>query len=364
MPNTLQFLRELEKSFPHIINEIEVEDNKIQLLDSQIEMLKNLFFIWAGNKDEKHIFDLIKDVLKEPTIKNGKIYEALVYAWLEYHHIQYDMQVPIAKEECFKSSKNGYDSDGRIIEGNIVFEIKRFGITLPHIEILRSKIQSKLPKDYYLTIGGGKNISTKDLQKKYLEKAGQLADCILQPENCIHMDYIYKDKPSGLEFRAYKCNSDRMASFTISEFDMYEWAENNEFYFMYDASQFCRNVPFILFCPYDKHLAPLFSNWGNDIAFMAFRALCRRIFMHLSKMNERKINEFDGKAQPDILVSTASRKISAIVFMDVSDNYDHNHSSIFVFQNPNADHKIPGYQIDSLFRNNGAIIETFQFDNY
>lgn len=363
MISTVQFLNELNECFPNIVNKLDVEDKEIQLLEAQCMMLKNLFLTWADNKEEKYIFNLIKEILKDPTTENGKVYEALVYAWLEKQHIRYNPQIHISKEECFKASANGYDADGEIDENNIVFEIKRFGITLPHIETLRRKIQSKIPKEYFLTISGGNNISAQDMQENFFNKIEQLAETIMQKENCIYSDYIYKDNTFGLEFRAWEKGSNR-AFTAISEFDLYEWAKNNEFYFMHDASQFCRSVPYILFCSYDQYLAPMFSQEDDKVTFIAFRTLCRRVFMNLNKMDERTISEFDGKAQQGISVSVASKKISAIIFLDVSAENNHHHSRVYVFQNPNADYKIPRYQIDSLFRYNGAVIENFQYDNY
>lgn len=36
-------------------------------------------------------------------------YEALVYAWLERNRIQYMPQYHVAREDCFKTSSQGYD---------------------------------------------------------------------------------------------------------------------------------------------------------------------------------------------------------------------------------------------------------------
>ena len=262
-----------------------------------------------------------------------------------------------------EQTNSGYDADGRIIENGIIFDIKQFGITLPHIETLRRKLQAKIPNEYYLTISGGKNIATRDMQTDFLEKVDEIANAIMHSENLNHTDYIYRDKKYGLIFRVWEKESNRLYT-SISEFNLYEWAKNNEFYFMYHASQFCSNTPYILFCPFDKSITPMFSNDDVEFTNNAFRALCRRVFINLVKMDNRKINEFDGKAMPNISISTASKKISAIVFMDVSEEYDYNHCRIFVFQNPNADYKIHRYQIDTIFRYVGAFIEDFQFDNY
>lgn len=86
--------------------------------------------------------------------------------------------------------------------------------------------------------------------------------------------------------------------------------------------------------------------------------------MNLTKLENRKIIEFDGKAQKDISVATAAKKISAIIFIDVSYDFNYSNCRMFVFQNPNADLKIPLHQIKSLFGYAGAAIEDFEYDNY
>lgn len=78
----------------------------------------------------------LNDFLKKPTQENGKVYELLVYAWLERNFPCYVPQIHIEREKCFKASENGYDADGRI-EETIVFDVKQFGITLPHIATLQ-----------------------------------------------------------------------------------------------------------------------------------------------------------------------------------------------------------------------------------
>ena len=61
-------------------------------------------------------------------IENGKVYEALVYAWLERNEIPYMPQHYVAREDCFKTSFQGYDADGILKESNIVFDVKQFGL--------------------------------------------------------------------------------------------------------------------------------------------------------------------------------------------------------------------------------------------
>lgn len=364
MTTALEFYNELKKELSFLDENKSIKDEKIQLLEPQKLMLQE-FFVTVGKRvegkvEEKKIRDLIVDVLLQPNIENGKVYEALVYAWLEKNGVHYKLQQHINKAECFKEKDQGYDADGIIEENDIVFDVKQFGITLPHFETLRKKIQAKLPEGYYLTISGVRNISTKDLKRAFLEKIDDLAECIMEERNKTYDDYLYRDEKSDINFRAWKLREKSVFS-TISEFDPYEWAENNQFYFMYHASQFCINRPYILFCPYDKCLAPIFSFDSEESTSISLRALCRRIFMNLDKMGEKKVSEFDGKARNDISISVAVKKISAIAFIDVSENQT---NRMFVFENPNADNKIPKYQMNEIFRNKNAWFDDFQHDNY
>lgn len=363
MHTTLEFYNNLKETISFLDIEKKFEDKQVYLPEAQTKMLNDFFLSGYKHIPENLIKTMIAEILKNPDANNGKVYEALVYAWLEKHGIQYTPQVHVKQENCFKESTNGYDVDGVIEDNGLIFDVKQFGLALPHIDTLRRKIQAYIPEDYYLTISGGRNISAKDLQTHFLEKAKTIAQYIMDEKKRVHTDYIYCDTEFNLEFRAWKRKGNPFFT-SISEFNIYEWAEKNEFYFMYHASQFCINSPYVLFCPYDKYLVPLFSGKDRVFTFGALRALCRRIFMNLTKMDERRITDFDGKARNGISVATAAKKISAIVFLDVSEEFDYHNCHMFVFQNPNADNKIPRYQINSLFRNAGAIIEDFNFDNY
>lgn len=363
MTTTLEFYNELKKIISLEDESIKINDVVIELSDSQIKMLFELFQAWNKRFKIEDIKKMIIDILKRPNAENGKVYEALVYAWLEKQNIDYIPQQLILQENCFKASNQGYYADGIIKENNIIFDVKQFGIALPHIETLRRKLQEKLPEGYYLTISGGKNISAKDLHKKFLKNMDKIVEEIMSEEHEIHGDYIYRENEYGFEFRVWNCKNNPLFT-SISEFNPYQWAENNQYYFIYHASQFCKNSPYILFCPYDTQLVPIFARENDDLAFLSFRAFSRRIFMNLTKLENRKIIEFDGKAQKDISVATAAKKISAIIFIDVGDDFNSSNCRMFVFQNPNADFKIHPYQIKSLFGYAGAAIEDFEYDNY
>ena len=360
---TLEFYDNLKSQVPALHKDSRVKDVKIGLAETQIEMLRELFIKWikSDNKN-KFAISLLNDFLKKPNNSNGKVYEALIYSWLNDTCIEYEPQCHVNSEDCFKKNSKGYYADGRIFENNIIFDVKQFGFTISLYGILKNKIQNNsiFPKNCMLTISGNKSAQTIDTLKTSIEHSDELTQHILEPNNKIFQDYLCTE--SKLEFRVWKLNPNRIIT-SYSELDPYQWAENNEFYFMRHSSQFCLNSPYIIFCPFDQTLLPMFFS-DKNFWHLAFRSLCRRIFIHLPKLSDRKIIEFDGKAKSGISVSVASKKISAIVFMDVSKKSEYNNSGIFVYVNPNSDNKIKNYMIHSLFRNAGAKIDDFKYDNY
>lgn len=204
---------------------------------------------------------------------------------------------------------------------------------------------------------------TRDIEKHFLSRLNELKREIMKPENKIHTDYIYNDKEYGIDIRLNDMIGRRTFT-SISYFNPYEWAQNNEYYFMYHASQFCTNNPFIIICPFDINCCSYFANKNNQEIYDILRPFCRRMFMKLVNVNDRFICEFDLKAKENIKISTAARKVSAVVFLDVTKDYSYNESRMWYFSNPNADNKIARYQVETLFRQNGACIEDFEHDNY
>lgn len=352
----LEFINDMEKEIPSICKfKNNCKNKKIEIDDESLKKIKKLLILWKNTQSETFVLNFIKDILKNPTINNGKIHEAIVYEWLSDKNINYKPQKQIKSEDCFKNNIDGYIADGVIIENNIVFDVKKFGISLPHIDTLREKLQSHMPKGYNITIKTNHIISNSEI-RKMIEDSKELSRRILNEKNKINTDFLYIE--NNMEFRA-RLNMNNSLIQEYLHFDMYEFAATNEFYFLSHSSQFCSNTPYILFCPYN--IESLFYINREEYIFLIFRTLCRRIFINLCKMEDREINEFDGKAKKDVSVACASRKISAIVFMDINNN--ELDSNMFVYQNPNADYKISRYQIETLFGSN-TYIENFEFDNY
>lgn len=358
---TKEFYEKLKEDVGEL-GEVKTEkDTEIQLLDEQIEMLRALFAEWVKRMSIQELKKYLNDFLKKPTQENGKVYELLVYAWLERNVPCYVPQIHIEREKCFKASENGYDADGRI-EETIVFDVKQFGITLPHIATLQKKLQEKIPEEYWLSIEGDESLSNAEFQKRYLNCVDDLAAKIMNEGNSLLGDYLYRDKVTGWSFRLRKKEKNPV-NVSVRTYDAYQWAENNEFYFMNHASQFCVDVPYIIFCPYDKDILAMLCG-DREIAMTSFRALCRRMFMRLTRIEDHTIDQWDGKARSGITVAQAAKKLSAMVFLDVSENFDGKVGHAFMFKNPNADHPVPEHSTDAIFRAASVLIDDFRCDNY
>lgn len=86
--------------------------------------------------------------------------------------------------------------------------------------------------------------------------------------------------------------------------------------------------------------------------------------MGLTKVEKKLWEECDGKAKKNVTIAEAAKKISAIAFLDVTTEWDYNNNRMWVFCNPNADYELKKYKVDTLFRNFGAYVEDFRYDNY
>lgn len=315
---------------------------------------------YLATRDVKEKEKYFHEIINNPNRENGKIYELLVYSWLAESSKQFKTQIRIDSEKCLK--ENSYEADGEL-ENIVVFEIKKFGIGLG----LYSRFQEKLQEichGYLITVGGEKNLSSKVIEKDLIGKVTEWKDKLFEPENCIHTDYIYWEPHYCLEIRAHEITEEHFQIATsISEIDNTKWAQENELYFFRHGSQFCSDRPYIIICPFFPTDALVFSGEDMSLYFM-FRLLCRRMFMRVCKETQRKLKEIDGKAKADVSLATASRKLSAVVFLDISEKWDYHNCRCWVYTNPNADFPAPRYIMSTFFCYAGARIDEFYYDNY
>src|SRR5574344_924318 len=102
MPTTKELYEEIKREIPNIQYNKYLVDKEICLPSEQLAMLKELLLTWNENKMADADKRLLNDILMQPNNQNGKVYEALVYAWLSRQSVRYEPQVHINKEECFK----------------------------------------------------------------------------------------------------------------------------------------------------------------------------------------------------------------------------------------------------------------------
>lgn len=350
-----EFCRLLFGKQNDIMNEKNQQENfKIQ--DDYLLRVVN----YLSNKGIEEKERYARELINNPTLKNGKLYELLAYAWLFDSHMLVESQVLIDSSECLKEEP--YYADG-LLENRVVFEIKKFGIGLGLYSYFQKRLQ-KISPDYFIMVGGGKNLSSKVIEKELIGKIEEWKGKLFNEENRNGTDYIYSDKDYALEIRACKKRKGEMQILTsISEIDNAQWAQENELYFFRHGSQFCSDRPYIIICPF-LPADTFFSGKTNEDLYLMFRFLCRRMFMHVLKETQRKLKEIDGKAKADVSLATASRKLSAVAFLDISEKWDCNNCRCWVYINPNADFPVPNYIIGTYFRYAGAYIDAFLYDNY
>ncbi len=157
------------------------------------------------------------------------------------------------------------------------------------------------------------------MSQEMLRNTKKIYSDLFDASNKLHIDYTYRIPKANLEIRAHSMKNTHMIS-SISEINPYKWAEENQYYFFHDASQFCTDRPYVIICPYDKKIAPHFANEFSSSTSAAFRSLCRRIFLGMPE--DKYAQEYDRKCLPAISLKEASQYISALIFQDISMNPD------------------------------------------
>lgn len=239
--------------------------------------------------------------------------------------------------------------------------MKKFGIGFPLYETFKNKLQDEFP-DHFITIGGRKNLDSKTMEKDLISKVPYWRDKLLKTKQTPFGDYMLEVPEYGITIRAHNKKHSNGIYTSISEVDVTQWAEENELYFFRHASQFCINKPYMIICPF----VPKDFHFSSDNTYMyyAFRYLCRRMFMNLTKKGDRLLRDVcDGHAKDYVTLETAARKLSAVMFLDISEEWDYP-CRCWIYKNPNADFPIWNYVIPGRFQSLGAYIDDFQYDNY
>ena len=118
----------------------------------------------------------------------------------------------------------------------------------------------------------------------------------------------------------------------------------------------------MIICPFLPEDFPFFETDREKMA-SSFRFLCRRMFMNLLK-NDEELGRYDGGSKQHISLATASKNLSGVMFLDISEVWTYENCRCWIYINPNANNKIPEYVINNRFRTLGAYIDDFKYDNY
>ena len=188
-----------------------------------------------------------------------------------------------------------------------------------------------------------------DFQPRVLINAN---DCL--KSNNYHADGIIND------IVIFDINPLLISHFAIEDNNPYRWAMENQFYFFHDASRFCIIHPYIIICPFFSNTSIHFSNSFSDSTLMAFRSLCRRIFLGMP--SDTYVKQIDQKCPPLINLNSASQCLSGIIFQEISMHPNKDHSLIFL--NPKARNVMPRYITDQFRFQTQSILEDYSFDNY
>ena len=339
---------------------------------------------WILESDKNDRPNIIKKVLRDitqSTYENkGSIWEDLIYSYLSFHKIPFKMQYQLSSHECYKSGEKGYKADGVFQIAYkppkyAVFEIKSFNLPNQMLNSFRTKLEQEydklqgkegIPKGSYIfTVGGSLDISNQTYEKDLFSQAENILVKLFSSKNPheAHGSHRYQLSYRNLEITAEEpSDSSPIVGISYAASDIYEWAQNSEYRFLKHSSQFCYTKPFILICPFEPEFTSddMIHKYRTEIAL---RALCRRIFIHLPQVHDRYIYDLDSHARKGISVAMAARKITAIMFIDISCN-DPQKCDAWAFINPNGDNKLLNYQINTLFKSFNAVIDKFEYDNY
>ena len=95
--------------------------------------------------------------------------------------IRFDPQPHIEAEFCFKSSGDGYEADGEILELDCVFDVKEFGIGFPHIKDFKMKLQEQVDQLFSKKIKEYLEESNNTIRRLEQEIDSQISDDLKHP---------------------------------------------------------------------------------------------------------------------------------------------------------------------------------------
>ena len=304
---------------------------------------------WAG-----------KSLKKLLSVKNaeGTFHELLAYAWFTNNAALYKQDVKTVKGQTL--SKSTPTLDGRFDFGSkrTYFDIKTFNIPNNILEQLIYKLSNEPALSQYMfMIEGKRDCSYKLLEKKILNLYEDIKNDIISRSISEQQDFYYHIENTPITIKVIrKREGVHMSTCTFSP---YRWAEENELFFIKNASQFTNNNPFLLIC-----VCGAYSLSSPEIQL---RSIARRAFIRLPKIKVNEVSAFlDGKVHNKYTkgkLKIIMRRLSGILFIEYKGT-DINEMKGYLYINPNAKSPIKNYQSLLGFNQNLKVVDNFKNDNY
>lgn len=309
------------------------------------------------NKNKKWAKDTINKLLSTKNA-DGTFYELLAYAWLTHNGSLYKQEVITKKGQTL--SKNAPILDGKFLLGSkkTYFDIKTFNIPNNILDELIYKLNDENDLSQYIFMIEGKtDCSYKVLQNEIFYKYKEIKQDIINRTLKEPEDFFYHIKNTPISIKVIKDRSGvHMSTHT---FNPYKWAQDNELFFIKNASQFTNNNPFLLICV----CPPNFTSLSPEIQL---RSIARRAFIHLPKIKADSVNMYlDKNINTKYTKSSLKiimRRLSGILFIDYKGT-DVKKMKGYLYINPNSKNPLKNYKTLTDFSNN-IQVDNFVNDNY
>lgn len=351
-PNVSEFKNKLEEK-SDLIKELNIPSKEIK--DYNVEMFPNMYNAFCSEDKINQIIEtieylhsekeadtkkIVKELLSNKTFE-GQYLELQTYKWLRDCNVEFVYQM---EAKTISSSK--VKLDGRFDAKRIHFDIKAFGLGETIAKELKRKLEEEFP-EYIFLIEGRLDQDYKVLEKKVLSKIYEHIRNI----DTSKKQSVYKIKETEWTIRWHE----RKPGVYIgqSSYDPYEWAQNNEKFFLKNVTQYTPETPFILICTMPETRLPFNEEIG-------LRSLARRAFCHLHKIEVSKYTIGYDKIQQKYQ-NHITGYLSGIFFLDLKCQ------KAYMYLNPNAINKVSIIDLNRIFGFNIpaiGVIDTFEYDNY
>ena len=251
------------------------------------------------------------------------------YDWLQRQGALFHAQTPVTDKDVL--NPNGCILDGRFDIIMAYFDIKAMGFHAYVAEQFRHRLETKLP-GFHVTIEGPMDVAAKDIETHAFGIIDRLAQSL-------KAGGVQSIPQLGWTLRA---GPPQKITTAVHTTDPYRLALENRHFPFLDAGQFTRHTPFMLILPYAAQFNhALFTNFAQSTV-VTLRSIARRAFIQLTS-DTTPAQQFDKKVPSGILLSEASRLLSALLFI----NIDNDEAALFL--NPRATHPLTRYHVLQIF---------------